>query len=478
MPDRLREGHGLSLAAIELAGGVGATVIVTVDCGTSSGDEVARAAERGIDVLITDHHRVPALLPPAVAIVNPQRGDSTYPHRLLAGSGVAFKLAQLLGDGTALDLADLATIGTVADLAPVIGENRAIARLGLERIRHDPRPGIAALLKQAGIDPARVDLETVAFVIAPRLNAAGRMGDARVALDLLLADDADTAERLAGGARHGEPRTAPADARCGGGCRGGDRGGGNRGSSGRHRGGRRRRRPRAVAGRHRRPRGVTPERTARATRGRRRSARGFVRGSCRAPVGFDLAASLEACSDLLTRHGGHAGAAGFEIAGRGVGRVRRAVPRPRRRAPGHPRPVLAVDLAIAAPTWTTRCTATWRLAPCGLGNPAPLVAVLGLTVTRVREATGGHAQLTLRRRIDVVDAIAFERADLLEWVPRGMSSTWSRAWPSRAFGGCESLPARGSRCRVGRARRPNATAVPASNVIEPDREPFLAGAPV
>src|SRR4029079_17469467 len=111
------------------------------------------------DVLITDHHRVPATLPPALAIVNPQRSDSRYPHRRLAGSGVAFKLAQLLlegepeGPAAALDLADLATIGTVADVAPVLGENRAIARRGLARMRRAPRAGIGALLERAGVAP-------------------------------------------------------------------------------------------------------------------------------------------------------------------------------------------------------------------------------------------------------------------------------------------------------------------------------------
>ena len=126
----------------------------------------------------------PAGTLPAIALVNPHRPDAVYPDRRLAGSGVAFKVAQLLladlpgGPAAALDLADLATIGTVADVAPVVGENRAIARLGLERLRTAPRPGIAALLERARVAPAAVDLETVAFAIAPRLNAAGRVGEA------------------------------------------------------------------------------------------------------------------------------------------------------------------------------------------------------------------------------------------------------------------------------------------------------------
>src|SRR5205823_790681 len=162
--------------------------IVTVDTGTSSAAEVAAAQERGIDVLITDHHRVPEVLPPATAVVNPHRADSAYPDRRLAGSGVAFTLARLLLGDAALDLADLAAIGTVADVAPVLGENRAIVRLGLDRIRTGARPGIAALLAGASIAPADVDLETLSFAIAPRLNAAGRVGEAMDAARLLLAE--------------------------------------------------------------------------------------------------------------------------------------------------------------------------------------------------------------------------------------------------------------------------------------------------
>ena len=195
VPSRLEEGHGLSIAALDAAVAAGASLIITVDCGTTSVAEVAESNARGIDVIITDHHRVPPVLPAALAIVNPHRPDSTYPDRRLAGSGVAFKVAQLLladepgGPAAALDFTDLATIGSVADVAPVVGENRAIARLGLERMRRAPRPGIAALLERARIAPAAVDLETVSFAIAPRLNAAGRVGEALEAARLLLADD-------------------------------------------------------------------------------------------------------------------------------------------------------------------------------------------------------------------------------------------------------------------------------------------------
>jgi single-stranded-DNA-specific exonuclease len=176
---------------------------VTVDCGISSVAEIAFATQHGVDVLVTDHHRPPAVLPQAVAIVDPHLPGSAYPDPRLAGSGVAFKLAQLLlagepgGTEAALDLADFAAIGSIADLVPVVGENRAIVRLGLDRLRSEPRPGLAALLREAGIAPERVDMDAVSFALAPRLNAVGRVGDAAAAAALLLTDDPGEADRLA-----------------------------------------------------------------------------------------------------------------------------------------------------------------------------------------------------------------------------------------------------------------------------------------
>src|SRR6478672_13932860 len=166
VPSRLDEGHGLSRKAIAAAVEAGVGVIATVDCGSTSGPEIAEAQAAGIDVLVTDHHRVPPELPPALAMVNPQRADSRYPERRLAGSGVAFKLAQLLlanvpgGPEAALDLADLATIGSIADLVPILGETRAIVRLGLARIARQPRAGIVALLASASVAPGASDVET------------------------------------------------------------------------------------------------------------------------------------------------------------------------------------------------------------------------------------------------------------------------------------------------------------------------------
>jgi single-stranded-DNA-specific exonuclease len=432
VPSRLDEGHGLSLAAVESARAAGAAVIVTVDTGSSSVTEVAAANDSGIDVLITDHHRVPAELPAALAIVNPHRPGADYPERRLAGSGVAFTLARLLLGESALELADLAAIGTVADLAPVLGENRAIVQLGLDRLRSGPRPGLAALLASARMAPADVDLEGLAFAVAPRLNAAGRVGEAFDAARLLLSEDAAEAERLAGVldaanlARRDLLRAAVAEARTS---------------------------PDAVDDapatilRGPWPVGIVGLVASRLSDERRRPAivgadlGSVVRASCRSGGALHLADALAACGDLLIRHGGHAGAAGFEIASDRWDEFReRFLALAAAAPPPDPVASLAVDLAIRGRDVDYALHRDLgRLAPCGIGNPEPLVAILGLTVTRVREADGGHTQLVLRRRLDVLDGIAFGWPELARQVAEGDVIDVVAQLRSRRFGGIESL---------------------------------------
>ncbi len=438
VPSRLEEGHGLSLAAIDTAIAAGATVIITVDCGSTSGTEIAAANARGLDVIVTDHHRVPPVLPPALAVVNPHRADSIYPDQRLAGSGVAFKVAQLIladepgGPRAALELADLATIGSVADIAPVVGENRAIARLGLELLRRAPRPGIAALLERARVAPGAVDLETVSFAIAPRLNAAGRIGEALKAARLLLAEDATEAGvhadalEAANLARRDLMKAAVAEART---AMVGE--------------------PADAAAVIRGPWGVgivglvaarlVEERGRPAVVGADLGA--VIRASCRSDGSMDLGATLERCADLLTRHGGHAGAAGFELPAEHWDAFReRFLALAAETAPADPRVPVAIDLALPASEVDYALLHELAgLAPYGPGNPNPLVAVLGLTVTRVRAATGGHSQLTLRRDRDVLDGIAFGRADIAAVVREGDRLDVVARLTSRTFGGFESL---------------------------------------
>ncbi|HUQ44188.1 MAG TPA: single-stranded-DNA-specific exonuclease RecJ [Candidatus Limnocylindria bacterium] len=434
VPSRLDEGHGLSLASVAAATAAGATVIVTVDTGSSSVDEVAAANAAGIDVLITDHHQLPPRLPAAIAIVNPHRPDATYPEQRLAGSGVAFTLARLLLGEAALALADLAAIGTVADLAPVLGENRAIVQVGLERIRTDPRPGIAALLAAANLTPDRIDLESLAFAIAPRLNAAGRVGEAFDAARLLLAEDATEAAVLAGtleaanGTRRDLMKTAIAEARVS---------------------------PDAVDDGAATivhgpwPVGIVGLVASRLADERRRPAivgadlGPVIRASCRSGgTGVHLAETLAACSDLLLRHGGHAGAAGFEIETERWTEFReRFLELAAAAGPPDPVATLVLDVALRGRDVDYALHRDLqRLAPCGAGNPEPLVAVLGLTVTRVREAGGGgHTQLTLKRRLDVIDGIAFGWPELAREVHEGDVIDIVGQLRSRRFGGIESL---------------------------------------
>ncbi|MHB8959731.1 MAG: single-stranded-DNA-specific exonuclease RecJ [Candidatus Limnocylindrales bacterium] len=464
VPSRLEEGHGLSMASVEAAATQGVALIITVDTGSTSVAEVAAARERGIDVVITDHHHLPDVLPAAVALVNPHRADSDYPDPSLSGSGVAFTVARLLlgeladDPDAALGLADLATIGTVSDVVPLLGENRAIARLGLERIRTAPRPGIAALLARAGVDPATVDLETVGFVLAPRLNAAGRVGEALDAANLLLAGTPEQADALAAAlesansTRRDLMRSAIAQARAGLGLPDPGQAPGQQPLLDAE--------PVAaevvVGGGAEAPalvlRGPWSVGIIGLVAGRLADETGkpavvgtvlgdVVRASCRGDGRANLAHALDACDDLLIRHGGHAAAAGFELPlASWDAFVARFLAIAEASRPEDPRPPLAVDLALPSSYVDYALYRDLaRLAPCGPGNAIPLVAVLGLTVARVRAANGGHTQLVLRRERDVLDGIAFGRADLAGSLVEGDRVDVVARLSSRSFGGLETL---------------------------------------
>ncbi len=495
VPSRLEEGHGLSMAAVDAAAEQGIGLIITVDTGSTSVAEVAAAAGRGIDVAITDHHHVPDVLPAAVAVVNPHRPDSAYPDPRLTGSGVAFTVCRLLLDELAgagreaLELADLAAIGTVSDVAPVLGENRAIARLGLEVMRSTPRPGIAALLARANVTPATVSLETIGFVVAPRLNAAGRVGEALDAARLLLAQTPEEAAELAttlesanttrrdlmrvaltevrqvlGLAAPGQapgqlplpepdaPDAAPART-AGTPAAGADASVPASATVGSTVDGATSIRaaadpdaPALLAW------GPLPVGIIGLVAGRLADESGrpavvgsdlgdVIRASCRGDGRLNLATALDACDDLLLRHGGHAAAAGFEIrTGDWDAFAVRFLDLAAVVQPPAPRSALAVDLALpAAMVDYELYRDLGRLGPFGTGNPEPLVAVLGLTVQRVRAANGGHTQLVLRRDRDVLDGIAFGWPELAGLVSDGDRVDVVARLASRTFGGLETL---------------------------------------
>ena len=199
IPERLRDGYGLQAGTVERLHAQGIRVIVSVDCGIRSVSAAARARELGVDLIVTDHHEPDAALPPAFAVLNPRRPDCTYPDKDLAGVGVAFKLVQALcqrtGRGAWLQgFAKLAAIGTLADAVPLKGENRVLAKVGLDRLSAGPNTvGLQALLDVSGLTGRRIASDDVAFQVAPRINAAGRMSSAGLATKLLLSTDASDA---------------------------------------------------------------------------------------------------------------------------------------------------------------------------------------------------------------------------------------------------------------------------------------------
>ena len=206
LPHRVREGYGLNGEAVRSLAARGVRLLITVDCGMGNEAEVRLAAGLGVDVIVTDHHRVAAGVPSAAAVLNPHQEGCAYPFKELAGVGVAYKLAEaLLAKVSDLEEArrrlspqmDLVALGTVADLAPLVDENRLMARLGLRQINRGDRVGLRALASTAGYATRNIDAESIGYVLAPRLNAAGRMGDARTSLELLTTRSEEEALRLA-----------------------------------------------------------------------------------------------------------------------------------------------------------------------------------------------------------------------------------------------------------------------------------------
>lgn len=204
IPNRFVEGYGLSMGAIEKLAAEGAQLIVTVDCGSLSHKEIARANELGVDVIVTDHHSVAETMPEAIATINPKRVDHDYPFIDLAGVGVAFKLVQALQtklegvpEGQEKWLLDLVALGTVCDVVTLKDENRANVFWGLEVMKKTRRPGIRALMAVSGVTPDKLNARALGFGLGPRLNAAGRLETAQLALDLLTAEDPQEALRLA-----------------------------------------------------------------------------------------------------------------------------------------------------------------------------------------------------------------------------------------------------------------------------------------
>lgn len=202
IPHRLNEGYGISKTGIDYIKSKGASLIISVDCGITAVEEAAQAKSYGMDMIICDHHQPGSTIPDAFAVLDPIKPGCNYPFKHLSGAGVAFKLAQAVSDRIGkrelpLQYLDLVAIAGAADIVSLVGENRVLVKKGLEAVNNNPRPGIAALLRVAGMEPGSITAGNIVFTIAPRINAVGRMGDANRAVDLFITKDPAEAEKLA-----------------------------------------------------------------------------------------------------------------------------------------------------------------------------------------------------------------------------------------------------------------------------------------
>lgn len=202
IPDRLTEGYGISRQGIDRAMELGVTVFLAVDCGITAVDQIEYASEKGLDVIICDHHEAGQTLPKALAVLDPIKPGENYPFKFLSGCGVGFKLiqglARSMGDESLVTpFLDFVTLASTADIVPLIGENRVLVKIGLQSINTAPRPGIKALIESAGLRPGSITTGQIVFALAPRINAVGRLGDATRAVRLLTCEDPEEARSLA-----------------------------------------------------------------------------------------------------------------------------------------------------------------------------------------------------------------------------------------------------------------------------------------
>ena len=405
IPDRGAEGYGVNDSAVEALHEKGVQLMVTVDCGITAVEECGHARELGIDVIITDHHECGGELPPALAVVDPKQPGEGYPNQVLAGVGVAMKLACACEGSaeTILDTyADLVAVGTVADVMPLIGENRALVRMGIAALEDRPRPGMAAMLHEAGLGERAITAASIGFGLAPRLNAAGRLGQAQIALELLLTESADKARRLARqlcelNRRRQEIETEIWDDA-------------NRLLAGKTPTG-----PIVLAqeGWHQGVIGIAASRLA-----EQYSLPAIMiclmgesgKGSCRSYGGFNLFEALSACADTLTGFGGHALAAGLTLRREDVPAFRAALDAYYQQHRPECAPDVCCDLLIrdGALLSEENVQSLDLLEPYGSENPKPSFCLSGAVLLSHRAVGGGrHLRVQLQLGQQVFEGIFF-----------------------------------------------------------------------
>ncbi len=406
IPGRLEEGYGLNPIAIEQLHREGVTLIVTVDCGITAVEEAKLCRQLGIDLVITDHHACKQILPEAVAVVDPHRPDDRYPHKGLSGVGVAFKLAaSLCGSQEEVleDYADMVCLGTVADVMPLQGENRTFVERGLDSLRNTRRPGLIALIAESGSAPESLTATSVGYILAPRINAAGRMGKIELAVELFLTKEPARAEELAKALceLNRERQSVESEIYA-----------------------------QAVS---MLPEGAVPEAIVLADETWHQGVVGIVasriaeeyccptflicldgehgKASSRSYGGFNLFSALSALSPLLESYGGHELAAGFTINRQQIPAFRQQISQLARDyyTQGAPRTVLEADCVIPPELLTLpNVESLSRLEPCGNGCPKPVLVIQDLLIERIGQVGNGrHMRLRLRSGRHGINAIYF-----------------------------------------------------------------------
>ena len=406
IPGRLEEGYGLNPIAIDQLSKEGVKLIITVDCGITAIAEAEMCRDLGIDLVITDHHECKDTLPYAAAVVDPHRPDGGYPHKNLSGVGVAFKLAAALcgsQEDVLAEYADMVCLGTVADVMPLQGENRVFVTQGLESLRTTRRPGIAALMAETCCTPENVNSSTIGFMLAPRINAAGRMGQIDLAVELFLTDDPARATELARALCDLNRQRQAVESEI---------------------------YDQAIS---MLPTGQPPEAIVLADETWHQGVVGIVasriaeefccpaflicldgehgKASSRSHGGFNLFSSLTQLSSLLESYGGHELAAGFTITRSNIPEFRRQICK---LATGYysddtPRTQLDIDCNVPPELLTLAgIDSLSALEPCGNGCPKPVLMMKDLTIERLNMVGGGrHMRLRLRRGRYVFNAIYF-----------------------------------------------------------------------
>ena len=406
IPDRDAEGYGVNRSAVDMLLEQGVALMITVDCGITAREETAYAMSKGMDVIISDHHECGSgPLPAAVAVIDPKQEGETYPNIWLAGVGVALKLACACeGDSEAIlaQYCGLVAMGTIADVMPLVGENRALVKMGLKKLADSPRPGMIAILREAGIERDRLTAGDIGFIVAPRLNAAGRLGRAEIALEMLLCDDTQRATQLARElcelnrqrqcieTEIWRQAVSLLDGRTPDG-------------------------PIVLAAQdwHQGVIGIAASKLAEqySLPAIMISLNGDTgKGSCRSYGGFNFFEALSACSGHLLGFGGHALAAGLTIRCDQLDAFREALARHYRQHRPEPAPDIRCDMLVCDPELLSleNVRSLRLLEPFGSENPKPILCLSGAMLESMSAVGGGrHLRMHLSYRGAGLDAIYF-----------------------------------------------------------------------